>query len=160
MNYYAYRLPPVDNARSRAKRAFLWLGIIHFVTAIPGIILGALINWRFVLLPLAWFCWGFVYGNIAYLFVTDYRYVYDNGVLIVYAHRFYGPFKAVLRVDLAQVRWQDNAPSVVRLTNCRPTVQFVYNDVLYQISCDLYMASLLKGEHYVFGQCGNDAGVA
>lgn len=158
MTYYTFLLLDANRARSLAKRFFLWLGISHYVFGFVFMVLGALINWRFVILPAAWFLLGFLHGNIAYLFVTDYRYVYDNGTLTVLKRRRYGGFRPVLQVPLDGVQWQKKADKTVTLTNCQPTIRFVYNNVLYQITCDLYMASLIKGEHYVFGQCGHHTG--
>lgn len=156
MNYYLCELRNTDMKKEMLKRFFLWLGIFHFVTGIAASVLLGLINWRFAFIPLPWFLWGFVYGDIGHMFVVDYRYEYDGETLVVWRHRRYGKYKQVLSIPMCEVSYCIDADREVYLTNCQPTIHFVYNQILYYLSPDPFLRSLLKGEHYVFGQCGND----
>ena len=155
MNYYLCDLPNTDLKKEYAKRAFLWLGIVHFVTGLTAFILLAIINWRLVFAPAIWFAWGFVYGNIGHLIVVDYRYEYTDGTLVVSRHRTYGKYKKVASIPMSEVLWLKRGGKQIVLTNCEPTVRFVYEDNLYLLSPDNYLRAMLKGENYVFGQCGD-----
>ena len=147
MTYYEYLLPNSNDALRRIKRLFLMLAMFHFVSGSVVAIVMLTIYWVFAIIPAVWFLMGIVYGNIAYIFVTDYKYVYDNGRLSIYKHRKYGKYRKVIDMDVNEIDWgcvgygkQKNC------TNCPSTTKFVYRDVLYVITVDEYMQSLLKGE--------------
>lgn len=147
MNYYEFSLPNTNVGLRSLKRAFLVLAAFNFITGAVFIVMAACVNWRFVFLPLAWFLLGFVYGNVAYVFVTDYKYIYDNGVLTIYKHRKYGNYRPVVAVPIADIEWDVAAYTRKKVcTNCPANLSFVYRDVLYTITVDDYMTSLVKGE--------------
>lgn len=153
MNYYEYLLLDQNRKRIVGKRILLWLGIIHFVLGIVFTILAGLVTWRWIFVPLVWGLWGFVPANIGYLLVTDYKYVWQDDILTIYKHRMYGKYKVYAVIPQKEIVWAKWGDKVHSVTNCEPTVRFVYNDELYLLSCDAYMTALLRGDCYVFGQC-------
>ena len=147
MNYYEYLLPNTNAGLKGLKRAFLLLAAFNFLTGLAGMIVALIIHWVFVFIPLVWFLLGFVYGNIAYIFVTDYKYIYDNGTFSIYKHRKYGKFRLVINAPLGDLDWDAMVYSKQKIsTNSTSNAKFVYDDVLYVITVDDYMLSLLKGE--------------
>lgn len=147
MTYYEYLLPNQNHGLIMLKRAFLLMAAFNFVTGLAAGIVAAIINWVFVFVPLVWFLLGFVYGNIAYLFVTDYKYVYDNGTFAIYKHRKYGKYRLVMQAAVADLDWDIATYSKQKqCTNTAATTKFVCQDVLYFVTVDDYMQSILKGE--------------
>jgi len=147
MTYYEYLLPNTNQGLRMLKRAFLLLACFNFLTGAVLIVVAAIINWRFVFAPIVWFLLGFVYGNIAYIFVTDYKYVYDNGTFCIYKHRKYGKYHLVASMPIAEIEWDDVAAGRQKqCTNCPSNVRFVWQNIRYVITVDDYMLSLIKGE--------------
>lgn len=149
MNYYEYLLPNTNEGLRRIKRIFLIVASVHFVSGLALMIVALIIHWVFVFAPLVWFLLGFVYGNIAYLFVTDYKYVYDNGTLHIYKHRKYGRYVSVTAVPVADIEWDGMYEKTLRCTNCPENMRFVYQNVQYIVTVDDYMQTLVKGDHHV-----------
>jgi len=147
MNYYEQLLPNENAGLKGLKRAFLLLAAFNFLTGLAGIIIALIIHWAFVFIPLVWFLLGFVYGNIAYLFVTDYKYIYDNGAFAIYKHRKYGKYRMVINAPIGELDWDESAHIKQKTcTNTTSNAKFVYQDVLYIVTLDDYMQSLMKGE--------------
>lgn len=146
MNYYEFSLPNTNVGQRAAKRVFLLIAAFHFVTGLGLMILALCIYWRFVFLPLIWFLMGFVYGNIAYLFVTDYRYVYDHGVFTVLRHRRFGRYRPVVSAPVGEMSDSGLFAKTKQCTNSPQNYTFVYENVQYIVTIDDYMLSLLKGE--------------
>ena len=147
MTYYEYLLPNTNMGLKMLKRAFLLLGVFNFATGIAGIIVAVIIYWVFVFIPLVWFLLGFVYGNIAYLFVTDYKYVYDNGTFAIYKHRRFGKYRLVVKAEVSALDWECAAyDKQKQCTNTAATTRFVLDGVLYIVTLDDYMQSIIRGE--------------
>lgn len=147
MNYYEYLLPNTNAGLRGLKRAFLLLAAFNFLTGLAGCIVALVIHWVFVFIPLVWFLLGFVYGNIAYLFVTDYKYTYDNGSFAVYKHRKYGKYRLVVCAPIGELDWDATTYTKQKMcTNTSSNAKFVYHDVLYVVTVDDYMLSIIKGE--------------
>ena len=147
MNYYEYLLPNTNAGLRGLKRAFLLLAAFNFLTGLAGMIVALIIHWVFVFIPLVWFLLGFVYGNIAYIFVTDYKYIYENGKFAIFKHRKYGNYRPVINAPIEELDWDLVAYNKQKVcTNTTSNAKFVYQDVLYVVTVDDYMLSLLKGE--------------
>lgn len=144
MTYYEQRLP-CSGARSVAAKVFYWLGIVHFTTGLILIIVAACIYWTWLLLPLLWFCMGFVYGSIANAMMIDYRYTYDHGRLLVYRKHRCGKEKSVIDWPTDSLQWTIDVPCKA-MTTGRINAVACMGEQKVGLTLDTYLLALLKGE--------------
>lgn len=127
----------------KVKRGFQIVGLIHFLTAFIAFMFLIFIYWKWALLTLIWFSLGFVYGSVAYCFSFDYKYFYKNGEFTVYKLNAYNKYikKLSITVNVLQIVEKQKA---ISLTNINNKIYIKCNNMVYAISPDDYMLSLIK----------------
>lgn len=140
---YEQLLPSKGTKLEKVKRLFQIIGFIHFFFGFVIFIFLVFIHWKFALVPLGWGLLGFAWGSVAYLFSFDYKYEYKNGEFKVFRLNAYNKYVLKLSCKESEIEFVSQTKCKV-LTNIKTREFIKVGDMIFAISPDDYMLSLLK----------------
>lgn len=128
---------------AKIKRTFQVIGFLHILLGTVIFVIALFIYWKLALYLLTIFAVGLIWGNIAYIFTSDYKYTYNNGVFAVYKRNAYNKFVLVLEVEAEKMK-ECQSKKVKKLTNRSDFQCFCIDGQCVAITIDDYMESLIK----------------
>lgn len=129
--------------KAKLKRAFQIVGFLHFLFGSIIFIVALCIYWKLALYLLTIFAIGLVWGNLSYLFTTDYKYIYENGIFSVYKLNAYNKFVLVLEVSADKME-ECQSKKIKKLTNQKDYSCFLVDGKAIGLTIDDYMKSLIR----------------
>jgi|GEM_PF-3630381 len=143
VEYYQQILKDEYSLGARVKRAFQIVGLIHFLIALMLTVYFAIIFWVLLIIPLVVFLVGIIWGWLSYLFSTDYKYEYDNGILTIFYKNSYGNYKEIIKGNAIILKDQTFYKGVKSLTNLKNGVIISIDGQVVKISPNTYLETLL-----------------
>lgn len=140
---YEQLLDSIGTRGARLKRAFQIIGFLHFFLGFVFSLFLVFIFWKLALIPFSFGLLGFAWGSVSYLFSSDFKYVFKEGKFEVSRLNSNRKYKLKLECDSRSIRFVEKASCIV-LTNQKDRIYIEVDGVVFAISPDDYMLSLLK----------------